>query len=95
MKNAVEAAKQNTKISIQHTAQDGCAIITIKNTGAVPDSIRERFFEKYVSASKDKGTGIGTYSARLMAQVQGGDIKLDCSQDDYTSLIVSLPKWGG
>lgn len=93
LKNAVEAALENTQILVQQSISDEKLVLEIKNSGEVPKTIRERFFEKYVSADKDKGTGLGTYSARLMAQVQGGDIRLDCSEAGHTTLVTTLPKW--
>ena len=54
-------------------------------------SIRDRFFEKYATSGKKKGTGLGTYSARLMAKTQGGDIELDSSKPGMTGIVIRLP----
>ena len=42
----------------------------------MPAAIRERFFDKYATAGKSDGTGLGTYSAWLMARIQGGSLAM-------------------
>ncbi len=94
VKNACEAAPQGTKVSIQLLDQTPLRI-DIQNVGAVPAAIRERFFDKYVTAGKRGGSGIGTYSARLLVQAQHGDIGLEVSDaQNWTRVSVSLPRWG-
>lgn len=94
VKNACEAAPQGTKVSIQLLDQTPLRI-DIQNVGAVPAAIRERFFEKYVTAGKRGGSGIGTYSARLLVQAQHGDIGLEVSDaQNWTRVSVKLPRWG-
>ena len=94
VKNACEAAPQGTKVSIRLLDQTPLRI-DIRNVGAVPAAIRERFFDKYVTAGKRGGSGIGTYSARLLVQAQHGDIGLEVSDaQNWTRVSVSLPRWG-
>jgi two-component system sensor histidine kinase/response regulator len=58
----------------------------------VPAAIRERFFDKFATAGKAEGTGLGTYSARLLAQAQQGDVHMHTSDESDTTVItVSLP----
>lgn len=49
------------------------------------------FFEKYVTADKKDGTGLGTYSARLIAQTLGGTIALETGEEGMTLIRVLLP----
>jgi two-component system sensor histidine kinase/response regulator len=90
--NAVQAAGENQTVSVQLVAQaQGQQQIIIRNPGAVPLAIRDRFFEKYVTAEKQGGIGLGTYSAWLAAKTQGGSILLDCSREGETTITVALP----
>ena len=66
--NAVEASPIGGTISLALTREGGQARIVLRNQGAVPECVRERFFEKYATAGKTRGTGLGTYSARLIAR---------------------------
>ena len=68
--------------------------IIIQNKGAVPAEIRDRFFDKYVTCGKGGGTGIGTYSAKLLAEAQNGTISLAVSdQENQTTITVTLPRY--
>jgi PAS domain S-box-containing protein len=92
IRNALEALP-GTGQSVDITAApDGSeASICITNPGTVPQEIRDRFFEKYVTSGKRGGTGLGTYSARLMVRAQGGTIALDTSKPGRTTIRVRLP----
>ncbi|MBF0451680.1 MAG: response regulator [Candidatus Magnetomorum sp.] len=92
IKNAFEASPEGETITIHlnHTAMD---LIRIHNTGAVPENIRNDFFEKYSTYGKETGMGLGTYSARLIAQIHQGTIELETDDIKGTNIIVQLPKY--
>ena len=90
VKNACEAAPVGSTIAIRVLDQDPLQI-SIANEGAVPEPIRARFFEKYSTAGKQGGTGLGTYSAKLLTEAQHGSIRLD-AQDSSTTITLTLPK---
>lgn len=94
LKNACEAAPAKSKVSIKLLDQTPLQIV-IQNTGAVPQSIRERFFDKFVTSGKQGGTGLGTYSARMLVEAQNGSIGLEVSDaENWTKVSVSLPRAG-
>ena len=93
IKNAVEAAPNGGKLNISFSYDgDGRGTVSITNSGAAPENIRASFFDKYVTAGKKGGTGLGTYSAKLLAKVQQGtiDMKADDNKNE-TTLTVTLP----
>ncbi|MHC1712217.1 MAG: response regulator [Solidesulfovibrio sp.] len=89
--NAVEASPNCARVSIDLRREGGMAIIAIGNKGAVPLEIRDRFFEKYATAGKSKGTGLGTYSALLIAKAHGGTIAMQTDDATGTVVTVALP----
>jgi len=92
VKNACEAAPAGSQVSVTVHDQDPLQII-VENKGAVPEEIRERFFEKFVTTGKQNGSGLGTYSAKLLTEAQGGQIRLDVADDaDTTTITVALPR---
>ncbi|HEY8050389.1 MAG TPA: PAS domain-containing protein [Ramlibacter sp.] len=91
LKNAVEASPEGAEVWVRPESRDGKVVLSIHNRGAVPHSIRETFFQKYASLGKASGTGLGTYSARLMARVQDGDVTMQTSDTQGTTLTVVLP----
>ncbi len=89
VKNAVEAAGPGNEVTL--TLQRGeSVVLAIHNPGEVPPEIAERFFEKYVSGGRSRGIGMGTYSARLMARVQQGDLTLRTGAAEGTTLTLTL-----
>lgn len=91
LKNAIEAAPSGTIITISLEEKD-VAIISIHNQGVIPKEIRSKFFDKYVTAGKCNGSGLGTYSAKLMAEIQGGSIQFVTSENIGTTITVHLSK---
>ncbi len=92
LKNAVEASPEGSvvTVAIEAIEDSGSVALHIHNVGVVPASIREDFFVKYATAGKASGTGLGTYSARLMARVQDGDVTMSTSAAEGTTLSVVL-----
>lgn len=91
LKNAAEASPEGDEITVRLSLEGPLAEIFIRNHGEVPKSIRDRFFEKYATAGKSGGTGLGTYSARLMLRTMGGTLSLNTEEPGATTLIVRLP----
>ncbi|TWO66962.1 response regulator [Caenimonas sedimenti] len=89
LKNAVEATPPGGAVTLSLEAGDP-AQLRIHNPGSVPAAVAERFFDKYVTAGKSGGTGLGTYSARLMARVQEGDLTMASSEIAGTTLTLAL-----
>lgn len=92
MKNALEAAPPGSTASIELAEEGDGVVVVVRNQGVVPPAIRPRFFQKYVTAGKSRGTGLGAYSARIIAEAHGGGIELDASQPDATTIRVRLPR---
>jgi len=90
-KNAVEASHESEPVLVSITEKDTDACIIIHNSGVVPPDIRAHFFDKYRTAGKRGGTGLGTYSAKLLTRIQQGDIRFETDINDGTDLIVTLP----
>lgn len=94
LKNAMEAAGADTviQIALRPEPQANRLWIEISNDGVVPLEIRERFFEKLVTSGKQNGTGLGAFSAKLIAQTQKGEITMKTSDETrITTISVALP----
>lgn len=92
-KNAVEASGAKHTVKIDLHVVDDLAMISMVNHGTVPQEIRERFFDKFVTSGKPGGTGIGTYSAKLIAETQHGQISMNTSDENNTTTVsVMLPR---
>ena len=98
LKNALEASPEGGEVRVRlrkSSDHNGDAVaLDIQNAGEVPQAVRDRFFEKYATHGKVGGNGLGAYSARLMARVQRGSLKMASGAED-TTLSLRLPLWTG
>jgi len=90
VKNAMEASPPAGSIVIE--LEDDPPTVHITNQGEVPSEIRPRFFEKFATAGKEHGTGLGTYSARRIAELLGGGVRLADDVPGRTTVTVRLPQ---
>lgn len=90
LKNAVEASTRGDRVLI-NLGEDGGVKLSIHNPAPVPKDIRQTFFDKYATSGKSSGTGLGTYSARLMALAMGGTIEMSTATASGTLITVRLP----
>tara|TARA_R110002167_G_scaffold332470_1_gene539340 strand:- start:27397 stop:28944 length:1548 start_codon:yes stop_codon:yes gene_type:complete len=91
IKNAVEASPTEQKIVISLAYEDKQVSFRLTNQGAIPQGMRASLFEKYSSSNHRSGTGLGTYSAKLMTQVQRGEIAFNIIDEQQTEFTVKLP----
>jgi signal transduction histidine kinase len=91
VKNALEASPPGGAVEVRLARSSGAKTIHIRNRGAVPDEIRDRFFRKYASSGKKHGTGLGAYSAKLITEALGGSIQLDASEEGATTIAMAFP----
>lgn len=88
IQNALEASAPGQNVTINLTCKDQFKI-EFRNNGVVPKEIRGNFFDKYITSGKTTGTGLGTYSAKMMIEAQGGRIEMRTS-DKENETIVSI-----
>jgi CheY-like chemotaxis protein len=94
LKNALEASPDagEVRVTLRRPATGESVVLAMHNSGAVPEAVRSQFFSKYATFGKRGGTGLGAYSARLMARVQHGELQMD-SHGGRTTLTLRLPVW--
>lgn len=61
------------------------------NAGGIPEPIRERFFDPFVSHGKKEGTGLGTAIARSIIEAHGGSIHFRTETGRGTIFFIKLP----
>jgi signal transduction histidine kinase len=91
LENAIEASAGRNPVTIDLSDSGSEKKICIHNCEEVPDEVRESFFEKYSSCGKTKGSGIGTYSSKIMVEAMGGRICMRTSKKEGTELCIYLP----
>ena len=92
IQNALEAAPIGSQVLVSLEDDHRPVQVKIHNEGLVPAEIQTTFFDKYTTVGKSDGTGLGTYSAKLMAKTMGGDINMETSKNQGTTLTIVLPR---
>lgn len=86
--NAVEASKSDDIVTVAIQTDD--QTITIHNSTLVPEEIQEKFFNKYATYGKEDGTGLGTYSAKLIANAHKAHVSMTSTKSRGTLLDVEF-----
>ena len=92
LQNALEASPEGGAVVVRAESAHNRILVTIHNSGEVPQQIRDRFFEPHATWGKSDGTGLGTYSAKLLARAHRGDIGFSSSPGKGTRVWVDLPR---
>ncbi len=90
VKNAIEASPDEGVITVNLEAGDFAAI-SIENSGDISEEFQKVFFDRYATSGKKKGTGLGTYSAKLIAETLKGSVTLDLSEPDTVKVVIKIP----
>jgi len=71
---------------VVYAADDGQLAIEVRDKGpGIPDSVRERLFERFFTTERDRGgTGLGLAIVRAVAFTRGGDVKVDTGPEGTT-----------
>lgn len=91
VRNAIEASDDGDTVHVRLTTGDEYEL-EIHNRTAVPEDVRDVFFDRYATSGKNNGTGLGTYVAALVTRVHHGNIAFTTSEEDGTRVTVRLPK---
>ncbi len=93
MYNAIEAMPDGGELRIE-TRRDGEAVrVAVLDTGpGVPEELRERLFEPFVTAGKPKGTGLGLAVVQQVAEDHGGRVELAKAEGGGAAFHVLLPR---
>ena len=93
LKNACEASPPGSAVTVVLKDENPLRVV-LHNRGVVPVEVRSTFFNKFVTSGKVGGSGLGTYSARLLATAMHGTIHMDTSDTEQTTtLTVCLPRY--
>jgi signal transduction histidine kinase len=106
--NACEAVISNAGSILVEVREirDGAEIRVSDNGHGIPESIRGKLFDPFVSQGKENGTGLGLTVVQKIVQDHGGDIAVEKTSSEGTVFRLKLPlssasevssdnSWGG
>lgn len=92
--NAVEAFNKDCggRVELDACVSEAEVNITIHDNGpGIPEEIRDRLFEAFVTYGKHGGTGLGTAIAKSIIDAHGGQISFESSSQEGTTFYIRLP----
>lgn len=91
--NAVEAfGAAGGRIEITAEPLSEWVQVKISDNGpGIPEEIRDRFFEAFVTQGKQGGTGLGTAIAKSIIDAHGGQISFESQRPGGTTFYIRLP----
>jgi signal transduction histidine kinase len=91
--NACEVVPTGSgKIDIELRRIDEALEIRIADNGpGIPDAIRDRLFEPFVSHGKENGTGMGLTVVQKILQDHGGDVAVEQTSASGTIFRIKIP----
>lgn len=92
VKNALEASQPGETVRI-HLEEGERISLAVHNTRPVAPQVLPIFFQKYGTFGKPGGTGLGTYSASLMAKTQGCGLEVVSSETEGTLVTFTIPRY--
>jgi signal transduction histidine kinase len=94
--NAVEAigTKPGGRIEIQALVDDGIFTLSVSDNGpGIPEAVRGRIFEPFVTYGKKSGTGLGMAIVRNVVIAHGGTVTFSTEIGRGTMFLVQLPQF--
>ena len=91
--NACEAVSpESGEVSVTLHANNGTIDARVADNGrGVPDLVRDKLFDPFVSHGKENGTGLGLTIVQKIVQDHGGDVIVESTSPKGTVFLVTLP----
>ena len=91
--NALDAMPDGGKLAFETTVQHGRAVVRVRDSGrGVPMEARQRIFEPFFTTKgPGKGTGLGLFVSKGIAEGLGGELLLESTGPDGTVFALSFP----
>jgi signal transduction histidine kinase len=92
--NACEAAPPSTgEVKVSSRAEaSGVEILIADNGTGIPESVRDKLFQPFVTAGKENGVGLGLTIVRKIVTDHGGEVNLEATSSQGTVFKLWLPR---
>lgn len=98
VENAVKFTLDGGRVHVAVEAGDGVCTIRVTDTGVgIPPADQPRIFERFFRGDRARpqnagGAGLGLPIARWIAEVHGGDVRLEHSDGEGSVFVAELPR---
>lgn len=91
VKNAAEASPLGGAVTVSIKREADRLRLEVHNAGAIPENVRARIFLKHAQTTKASGSGLGAYSAQLIARTLGTALSFTTSEEEGTTFSILFP----
>lgn len=93
-KNAKEALKGKGEFLFRSFDANGEVVFQITDNGpGIPEEIRDRLFESFVTSGKESGTGLGLAIAKKIIDEHEGIIEIKSAKNKGTTFFIKIPEY--
>jgi signal transduction histidine kinase/putative methionine-R-sulfoxide reductase with GAF domain len=93
MKNALEAMEPGGTFTMTAEMNNKDVVFRLKDTGhGIPEEIRHRLFDSFVTSGKEGGTGLGLAIVKKVIDAHKGRIEVESEQGKGTTFNIYFPK---
>jgi len=90
--NSKDAVGENGQICIRLLSERGFAILSVEDNGCgIPPHILPKLTEMGFSYGKNKGSGLGLFSAKNEVEAAGGEITIQSQEKKGTTVTLKIP----
>ncbi len=92
--NACEATQPvGGRVSVEMDADDSEFTVRVRDAGSgIPDAIRERIFDPFVSVGKPNGSGLGLAIVQKIVRDHEGTVEVESTSRAGTVMLLRLPR---
>lgn len=91
-KNAIEAMGEGGRLTFSVAENPDSVTFQLTDNGpGIPDEIRERLFESFVTSGKKSGTGLGLAIVKRIVEEHHGTIEIDSQPGQGATFTIHLP----
>jgi signal transduction histidine kinase len=93
MNNSRDAMPYGGDINVRLMMNRDLIRIEVEDTGhGIPEMIRDRIFEPFVSEGRTKGTGLGLAIVKQIVNAHGGTVTFQTAEGKGTTFAIALPR---
>jgi putative PEP-CTERM system histidine kinase len=90
--NSVDALRENGRIKISTSQQNGSAVLTVADNGCgmTPEFLARSLFRPFKTTKKG-GIGIGMFQSKAIIEAHGGSVSVESESQKGTTFTILLP----